>query len=70
MAKYLLLGNTDDSWKLPAGTDSDALLEELKDAFDGADIVEVTVEMSGGQPLTIVVNPEAIGWWSVYEGEL
>ena len=68
MAKYLLLGNTDDSWKLPPETDTTALLAELREAFDGADVVEVEVEMqeSGGR-LTIIVNPEAIGWWSVYE---
>ena len=69
MAKYLLLGNTDDSWKLPPETDTADLLERLRDGFDGAEVVEVEVEMqeSGGR-LTIVVNPEAIGWWSVYEG--
>ena len=69
MAKYLLLGNTDDSWKLPAETDTAGLLARLRDGFDGADVVEVEVEMqeSGGR-LTIHVNPEAIGWWSVYEG--
>ena len=68
MAKYLLLGNTDDTWMLPAETDSAALLAELRDGFDGAEVVEVEVEMaeSGGR-LTIYVNPEAIGWWSVYE---
>lgn len=69
MAKYLLLGNTDDSWKLPDETDTAALLAELREGFDGADVVEVEVEMqeSGGR-LTIYVNPESIGWWSVYEG--
>lgn len=71
MAKYLLLGNTDDTWKLPADTDTAALLTELRDAFDGADIAEVTVEMVGqpGNQLTIHVNPEAIAWWSVYEDD-
>lgn len=67
MAKYLLLGNTDDSWALPADTDNAELLERLRDGFDGADIVDVVVEMSSGQQLTIHVNPEAIGWWSIYE---
>lgn len=67
MAKYLLLGNTDDSWTLPAGTDNAELLERLRDGFDGADIVDVVVEMSSGQQLTIHVNPEAIGWWSIYD---
>lgn len=71
MAKYLLLGNTDDSWKLPAETDNAKLLDRLRDGFDGADIVEVQVEMNE-QPdslLTIYVNPEAIGWWSIYEDD-
>lgn len=69
MTKYLLLGNTDDSWRLPAGTDSAELLERLREGFDGADLVEVEVEMNE-QPqraLTIYVNPDAIGWWSIYE---
>ena len=69
MAKYLLLGNTDDSWTLPAGTDNDELLERIRDGFDGADIVDVEVEMNSGQRLTIHVNPEAIGWWSIYEDD-
>jgi hypothetical protein len=71
MAKYLLLGNSDDSWTLPADTDNDELMERLKEAFDGADVAEVAVEMTGqpGQRLTIVVNPEAIGWWSIYEDD-
>ena len=71
MAKYLLLGNTDDSWTLPADTDNAGLLDRLKEGFDSADLVEVEVEM-GGQPdrrLKIFVNPEAIGWWSIYDDE-
>lgn len=71
MAKYLLLGNTDDAWALPAGTDNDALLERIRDAFDGAGLVDVEVEMAGqpGNTITIHVNPEAIGWWSIYEDD-
>ena len=69
MAKYLLLGNTDDSWTLPAEPDNAELLERLRDGFDGADIVDVEVEMTGGRRLTIHVNPEAIGWWSIYEDD-
>lgn len=69
MAKYLLLGNTDDSWTLPADTDSAELLERIRDAFDGAEVVDVEVEMNNGQRLTIHVNPEAIGWWSIYEDD-
>lgn len=70
MAKYLLLGNTDDSWKLPTDTDTAELLDEIREAFEGADLVDIEVEMaeSGGR-LTIHVNPEAIGWWSVYEDD-
>ena len=71
MAKYLLLGNTDDTWTLPADTDNAQLLERLREGFDSADLGEVAVEMAGqpGQRLTICVNPEAIGWWSIYEDD-
>ncbi len=71
MAKYLLLGNTDDSWTLPAETDNTELLARLREGFDSAELVEVAVEMAGqpGQRLTIYVNPEAIGWWSIYEDD-
>ena len=71
MAKYLLLGNTDDSWTLPADTDNGELLARLREGFDSAELVEVDVEMAGqpGQRLTIYVNPEAIGWWSIYDDD-
>lgn len=69
MAKYLLLGNTDDSWTLPADTDNAELLDRLREGFDSAELVEVDVEMASqpGQRLRIFVNPEAIGWWSIYD---